>query len=108
MSYNVKFSSLLCSTISTYFNAFFFSIYLGTGGRVGAKGATLSQYVAQQIVSRKPDPFEKDPRAAILRHAKEASENPYWIDPAYKKFVMFFLILFLEFYFKILILKKCW
>ncbi|XP_055886260.1 WD repeat-containing protein 70-like isoform X1 [Biomphalaria glabrata] len=57
----------------------------GTGGRVGAKGATLSQYVAQQIVSRKPDPFEKDPRAAILRHAKEASENPYWIDPAYKK-----------------------
>ncbi|KAH9523438.1 WD repeat-containing protein 70 [Bulinus truncatus] len=57
----------------------------GTGGRVGAKGATLSQYVAQQIVARKPDPFEKDPRAAILRHAKEAAENPYWIDPAYKK-----------------------
>ncbi|RUS84256.1 hypothetical protein EGW08_008008 [Elysia chlorotica] len=57
----------------------------GTGGRVGAKGATLSQYVAQQIVSRKPDPYEKDPRGAILRHAKDAAENPYWIDPAYKK-----------------------
>lgn len=57
----------------------------GTGGRVGAKGATLSQYVAQQIVSRKPDPYEKDPRGAILRHAKDAEENPYWVDPAYKK-----------------------
>ncbi|GFR80240.1 WD repeat-containing protein 70 [Elysia marginata] len=57
----------------------------GTGGRVGTKGATLSQYVAQQIVSRKPDPYEKDPRSAILRHAKDAAENPYWIDPAYKK-----------------------
>ncbi|CAL1545223.1 unnamed protein product [Lymnaea stagnalis] len=56
----------------------------GTGGRVGAKGATLSQYVAQQIASRKADPYEKDPRAAILRHAKEAEENPYWINPAYK------------------------
>ena len=52
---------------------------------MGAKGATLSQYVAQQIVSRKPDPYEKDPRGAILRHAKDAAENPYWIDPAYKK-----------------------
>ncbi|CAG5122060.1 unnamed protein product [Candidula unifasciata] len=57
----------------------------GTGGRVGAKGATLSQYVAQQIASRKADPYEKDPRGAILRHAKEAAENPYWVDPAYKK-----------------------
>ena len=57
----------------------------GTGGRVGAKGATLSQYVAQSIASRKPDPYEKDPRGAILRHAKEAEENPYWIDTAYSK-----------------------
>nr|KAG5694209.1 hypothetical protein BaRGS_027185 [Batillaria attramentaria] len=57
----------------------------GTGGRVGAKGATLSQYVAQSIASRKPDPYEKDPRGAILRHAKEAAENPYWIDNAYTK-----------------------
>lgn len=57
----------------------------GTGGRLGAKGATLSQYVAQSIASRKPDPFEKDPRGAILRHAKEAAENPYWVDIAYKK-----------------------
>jgi len=57
----------------------------GTGGRVGNKGATLAQYVSQLIASRKPDVYETDPRAAILRHAKEAEENPYWIDPAYKK-----------------------
>ncbi|PVD23599.1 hypothetical protein C0Q70_16871 [Pomacea canaliculata] len=57
----------------------------GTGGRVGARGATLSQYVAQSIAARKPDPYEKDPRGAILRHAKEAAENPYWVDTAYKK-----------------------
>ena len=62
---------------------------LGQGGRVGAKGATLSQYVAQQIVLRKPDERDKDPRAAILRHAKDAAENPYWVDPAYKKYVIF-------------------
>ena len=49
------------------------------------KGATLSQYVVQTIVLRKPDDRDKDPRAAILRHAKDAEENPYWVDPAYKK-----------------------
>lgn len=49
------------------------------------KGATLAQYVAQSLVKRKPDKYENDPRAAILRHAKEAAENPFWIDPAYKK-----------------------
>lgn len=52
---------------------------------MGARGATLSQYVAQSIAARKPDPYEKDPRGAILRHAKEAAENPYWVDTAYKK-----------------------
>ena len=57
----------------------------GSGGRLGAKGATLSQYVAQQIVKRIPDERDKDPRAAILRHAQDAAENPYWVDPAYKQ-----------------------
>ena len=57
----------------------------GTGGRVGAKGATLSQYVAQTLAKRKPDVWENDPRGAILRHAEEAAKNPYWVDPAYKK-----------------------
>lgn len=56
----------------------------GTGGRLANKGATLSQYVAQLLAKRKPDERDKDPRAAILRHAKDAAENPYWVDPAYK------------------------
>ena len=57
----------------------------GSGGRLGAKGATLSQYVSQLLVKRVHDERDKDPRAAILRHAKDAEENPYWVDPAYKK-----------------------
>lgn len=56
----------------------------GEGGRVGAHGSTLSQYVVKQLVLRKPDERDKDPRAAILRHAEEAATNPYWIAPAYK------------------------
>ena len=64
----------------------------GTGGRVGAKGATLSQYVAQSIATRKPDPYETDPRQAILRHAKDAEENPYWVDKAYTKWVIDLLV----------------
>eukprot|EP00106_Octopus_bimaculoides_P011145 XP_014778587.1 PREDICTED: WD repeat-containing protein 70-like [Octopus bimaculoides] len=56
----------------------------GEGGRVGAHGATLSQYVVQQLVLQKPDPSDLNPREAILRHAKEAEENPYWVSPAYR------------------------
>lgn len=26
---------------------------------------------------------KEDPREALLKHAKEASENPYWVSPAY-------------------------
>ena len=63
---------------------------IGEGGRLSNKGGTLSQYVLQQLVAHNPDDRDKDPRAAILRHAKEAEENPYWIDPAYKKFVSIF------------------
>ncbi|KAL5015983.1 hypothetical protein ScPMuIL_005572 [Solemya velum] len=57
----------------------------GEGGRLGAKGATLSQYIVQQLVVKKPTLADVDPRAAILRHAQDAKEHPYWIDPAYKK-----------------------
>lgn len=28
---------------------------------------------------------DQDPREAILKYAKEAEEDPYWIAPAYKK-----------------------
>lgn len=28
---------------------------------------------------------DQDPREAILKYAKDAEENPYWIAPAYSK-----------------------
>jgi len=58
---------------------------LGEGGRVGNHGATLSQYVIRNIVLRKQDERDKDPRAAILRHAEEAASNPFWVTPAYSE-----------------------
>ncbi|XP_063403413.1 WD repeat-containing protein 70-like [Mytilus trossulus] len=57
----------------------------GEGGRLAEKGATLSQYVVQSMILRKPDKYESNPREAILRHAKEAAENPFWVDVAYQK-----------------------
>ncbi|KAJ1904970.1 hypothetical protein IWQ60_012364, partial [Tieghemiomyces parasiticus] len=29
--------------------------------------------------------FDEDPREALLKYAKEAEENPYWIAPAYQQ-----------------------
>ncbi|CAG2190899.1 Gastrulation defective protein 1 homolog,WD repeat-containing protein 70 [Mytilus edulis] len=57
----------------------------GEGGRLAEKGATLSQYVVQSMILKKPDKYESNPREAILRHAKEAAENPFWVDVAYQK-----------------------
>lgn len=48
-------------------------------------GSTLSQYVIKSIVLRKPDERDKDPRAAILRHAEAAAANPFWVSPAYQE-----------------------
>lgn len=55
----------------------------GRGGRVAAHGGTLSSFIVKNIALDKTD--DSNPRAAILRHAKEASENPYWVAPAYKE-----------------------
>ncbi|XP_053709793.1 WD repeat-containing protein 70 [Synchiropus splendidus] len=55
----------------------------GRGGRVAAHGGTLSSFIVKNIALDKTD--DSNPREAILRHAKEASENPFWIAPAYKK-----------------------
>ncbi|KAI2660185.1 WD repeat-containing protein 70 [Labeo rohita] len=54
----------------------------GRGGRVAAHGGTLSSYIVKNIALDKTD--DSNPREAILRHAKEAAENPYWVAPAYK------------------------
>ncbi|XP_060097013.1 WD repeat-containing protein 70-like [Heteronotia binoei] len=55
----------------------------GRGGRVGSHGRTLSSYIVKNIALRKTD--DSNPREAILRHAKEAEESPYWVSPAYSK-----------------------
>lgn len=57
----------------------------GQGGRVASSGATLSSHVIRSIGLRKKVEDDQDPREAILKYAKEAEENPYWIAPAYKK-----------------------
>jgi len=56
----------------------------GTGGRTGQGGSTLHSWMAKQIAVKNKDDHI-DPRERILRHAKESSENPYWITPAYTK-----------------------
>uniref|UniRef100_A0A8C2ZXE2 WD repeat-containing protein 70 n=1 Tax=Cyclopterus lumpus TaxID=8103 RepID=A0A8C2ZXE2_CYCLU len=55
----------------------------GRGGRVAAHGGTLSSFIVKNIALDKTD--DSNPRQAILRHAKEASDNPYWVAPAYKQ-----------------------
>jgi WD repeat-containing protein 70 len=57
----------------------------GQGGRVASSGGTLSSYVIRNLGLSKRVDDDQDPREAILKFAKEAEENPYWIAPAYKK-----------------------
>ncbi|XP_043925842.1 WD repeat-containing protein 70 [Protopterus annectens] len=55
----------------------------GRGGRVGTHGGTLSSFIVKNIALDKTD--DSNPREAILRHAKDALENPYWVAPAYSQ-----------------------
>lgn len=57
----------------------------GQGGRVASSGGTLSSFVIRNLGLSKRVDDDQDPREAILKYAKEAEENPYWIAPAYKK-----------------------
>ncbi|XP_043260190.1 gastrulation defective protein 1 homolog [Colletes gigas] len=57
----------------------------GQGGRVASSGGTLSSYVIRNLGLSKRIEDDQDPREAILKFAKVAEENPYWIAPAYKK-----------------------
>lgn len=57
----------------------------GQGGRVASSGGTLSSFVIRNLGLSKKIEDDQDPREAILKYAKEAEENPYWIAPAYKK-----------------------
>lgn len=57
----------------------------GQGGRVASSGSTLSSYVIRNMGLSKRVEDDQDPREAILKYAKEAADNPYWISPAYSK-----------------------
>lgn len=50
---------------------------------MGTHGGTLSSYIVKNIALDKTD--DSNPREAILRHAKAAEDNPYWVSPAYSK-----------------------
>lgn len=56
-----------------------------SGGRVASSGGTLSSYVIRNLGLSKRVEDDQDPREAILKYAKEAEEDPYWIAPAYSK-----------------------
>lgn len=89
-----RFAKGVYAVICTYTNEFdlyvlhhvaFSSLWVfqtGRGGRVAAHGGTLSSYIVKNIALDKTD--DSNPREAILRHAKEAAENPFWVAPAYK------------------------
>ncbi|XP_076030695.1 WD repeat-containing protein 70-like isoform X2 [Oratosquilla oratoria] len=57
----------------------------GSGGRVAAGGSTLSSYIIRNMGIRNKLNDEEDPREALLKFAKDAAENPYWVTPAYSK-----------------------
>ncbi|XP_030387224.1 gastrulation defective protein 1 homolog isoform X2 [Scaptodrosophila lebanonensis] len=59
-------------------------ITTGQGGRVASSGGTLSSYVIRNLGLSKRVDDDQDPREAILKYARDAAENPYWIAPAYK------------------------
>jgi WD40 repeat protein len=55
----------------------------GAGGRIASHGGTLSSYIVKNIALQKVALVKEDPREALLKHAKAASEDPYWVSPAY-------------------------
>ncbi|KAJ2938882.1 hypothetical protein O0L34_g17693 [Tuta absoluta] len=57
----------------------------GQGGRVAASGSTLSSFVIRTLGLSKRVDDAQDPREAILKYAKDAAENPYWVAPAYSR-----------------------
>lgn len=61
------------------------NLFSGQGGRVASSGGTLSSYVIRNLGLSKRVEDDQDPREAILKYAKDAAENPYWISPAYSK-----------------------
>lgn len=57
----------------------------GSEGRIGTHGATLSSFIVKNIALQKVSSAKEDPREALLKYAKEAESDPYWVAPAYKQ-----------------------
>jgi WD repeat-containing protein 70 len=55
----------------------------GMGGRLASHGSTLSSFIVKNIALQKVGVVKEDPREALLRHAKDAEQDPYWVSPAY-------------------------
>ncbi len=53
----------------------------GAGGRVGT-GSSLGAYVRKIAALEKVDK-DMDPREALLKYNKLATDNPFWVAPAY-------------------------
>lgn len=51
-------------------------------GKNGKLGNNLTAHIMKGLI--KSTIRNQDPREEILKHAKEAAENPYWVAPAYK------------------------
>jgi len=55
----------------------------GQGGRIASAGNTFASFIARNLGVKNKIDDNEDPREALLKHAKEAAENPYWVTPAY-------------------------
>ena len=56
----------------------------GAGGRVGV-GSSLGSYMRKIAALEKVTGKDVDPREALLKYAKAAADNPYWVAPAYQR-----------------------
>lgn len=57
----------------------------GSGGRIASAGKTFASFIARNLGVRNKIDDNEDPREALLKYAKDAAENPYWVTPAYNQ-----------------------
>ena len=56
----------------------------GSGGRLASAGKTFASFIAKNLGVKAKIDDNEDPREALLKFAKDAAENPYWVTPAYQ------------------------
>ena len=55
----------------------------GAGGRIASAGKTFASFIARNLGVKAKFDDNENPRDALLKFAKDAAENPYWVTPAY-------------------------